>query len=137
MEPLEALRAKIEDFPGYDGDIERRRSDEYVRSYLGEALANAAARGQMPPELRQRVDDLVLRVGFADPRVFAARQHIAAATNAASERSAVAAADVAIVSLADRADTIEPVAASAYLDEIAGALDRRDAAMRAAAAPMP
>ncbi|MGA7095182.1 MAG: hypothetical protein WBX23_14260, partial [Candidatus Cybelea sp.] len=71
MEPLEQLRAKISDFPGYDGELQRRLSDEYVRSYLGEALADLAARGVLPPELRERADDLILRVGFADQHAFA------------------------------------------------------------------
>ena len=56
MEPLEQLRAKIAGFPGYDGDLERRRSDEYVRSYLGEALADFAGRCTLPAELQARVD---------------------------------------------------------------------------------
>ena len=131
MEPLEELRAKIAEFPGYDGDIERRRSDEYVRSYLGESLANLAPRGAVPVELRQRVDDLVLRVGFANPADFGARRSVAAA-NEAHDVSALAAADAATVELADRAASIEPAALGPYLDEVAVTLDRRDAALRAA-----
>ncbi len=71
MELLEQLRAKISGFPGYDGELERRLSDEYVRSYLGEALADLAARELLPPELRERVDEAILRVGFADQHAFA------------------------------------------------------------------
>ena len=136
MEPLEELRAKIDGFPGYDGDIERRRSDEYVRSYLGEALAKLAAQRTLPTELAQRLDDLVLRAGFADPRAFAPHRG-AAGGNGSRDVSALAAADAEVVKLADRAASAGASGAAAFLDEVTAALDRRDAAMRAAAASTP
>ncbi|MGA9944377.1 MAG: hypothetical protein WBP75_04990, partial [Candidatus Cybelea sp.] len=101
MELLEQLRAKISGFPGYDGELERRLSDEYVRSYLGEALADLAARDVLPPELRERVDEAILRVGFATQHAFAA--HARGKPPDARDESAVAAADAATVALADRA----------------------------------
>ncbi len=135
MGPFEELRAKIAGFPGYDGDLERRRSDEYVRSYLGEALAELAARGALPAELQQRVDELVLRVGFADPRDFASR-HVIGAKNVADEGGDVASADAATVELADRAASVDAASASRYLDDVAAVLDERDAAIRAATMKM-
>ena len=132
MEPLEQLRAKIADFPGYDGDLERRRSDAYVRSYLGEALANFAGRCTLPAELQERVDDLILRVGFADPRAFATH-HIGAGQQDAENVGAVVTADAAIVELADRAGSVGMESAAAFLDEVAAILDGREAALRAAA----
>jgi hypothetical protein len=136
MKPVEQLRAKIAGFPGYDGDLERRLSDEYVRSYLGEALANLAASNVLPPDLHGRIDALVLRVGFADPRDFATH-HIVAAGDAADDGGAVAAADAATVELADRAASLDTASAPRYLDDVAATLDEREAAIRAAALKMP
>jgi len=133
MDPLEQLRARIAGFPGYDGDLERRRSDEFVRSYLGEALADLEVRcGSISPELKQRFDALLLRVSFADQAAF---HHAFARVHAASNSDgSVAVADAAVVEVADRAPQTEPDALAGYLDEAAATLDRRDAAMRAAAA---
>jgi hypothetical protein len=135
MEPLEQLRAKIANFPGYDGDMALRRSDEYVRAYLGEALSELAARHIMPPEFVQRLDDLVLRLEFADPRLFGSRHDVVATKS--SDGGAVAAADVATLALADRAASLEAASAGSYLDEITTILDERDAAIRAAASATP
>jgi hypothetical protein len=133
MEPLEILRAKIAEFPGYDDDIERRRSDEYVRSYLGEALSEFGARCTLSADLRARLDEFVLRVGFADPHDFV-NHHIVAATGAADGGGAVAAADAQVVELADRAASLDCAAASAYFDEVEALLARRETAIRAQAA---
>jgi hypothetical protein len=136
MEPLEQLRAKIAGFPGYDGDLERRHSDEYVRSYLGEALAELTARCPLTSELQQRVDALLLRVGFADPRAFV-MHHATATTSESTDGGSVAAADAVTVALADRAATLDAASAAHYLDEVAAALDEREAAIRTAALKMP
>jgi hypothetical protein len=135
MEPLEQLRATISGFPGYDGEVERRLSDEYVRAYLGEALADLGARIVLPPELRERADALILRVEFADQRAFATHHRVSGSES--RDESAVAAADVATVALADRAASLDAAAAAGYLDEVAAALDERDAAIRAATPTMP
>jgi class 3 adenylate cyclase len=131
MEPLEKLREKIAGFPGYNGDLERRRSDEYVRSYMGEALTEFAARNALSPQLQSRIGDLLLRVAFADPREFG-EHHIAVATSQ-DDGGAVAAADAATVELADRAASLRPEDAANYLDDVEKLLDERDAAMSAAA----
>lgn len=130
MEPLDFLRSKIAGFPGYDGDLERRHSDEYIRSYLGEALTEFAARCTLTPELQARLDDLVLRLEFADPHDFAVRHNVAA--KSVDDGGAVAAADAAGVELADRAVTFEPGAIAQYMDEVAALLDKRAAAIRTA-----
>jgi hypothetical protein len=131
MEPLEELRAKIPGFPGYGDELELRRSDEYVRSYLGEALADFAQRCPLAPDLRQRVDALILRVGFSDPRDFATH-HVVSQQHDAQDDGAVAAADAATVELADRAGSIDAASAARFLDEVAAVLDARQAAIRAA-----
>ena len=128
MEPLEQLRAKITNFPGYGGDAERRLSDEYVRSYLGEALANMPARDALPPELQQRLDDLIVRTAFADPRLFPERRRL---SNAVDSEEALAGADLDTVEVADRAKSVDASSAAAYLDRVTACLDARDAAMRA------
>ncbi len=135
MEPLELLRAKIAGFPGYDGDIERRHSDEYVRSYLGEALAELEARCELAPDVQQRLDELLLQVGFADPRDFAP-QHVIGSENGSSDGGPVGMADAATVELADRAATLAAASVASYLDDVAALLDQREAAIRAASLKM-
>jgi hypothetical protein len=130
MEPIETLREKIAEFPGYDGDIERRRSDEYVRSYLGEALSELGARCTLSSDLRGQLDELILRVGFADPHAFV-NHHIVAPHAAANGGGSVAAADAETVELADRAAGLDCAAAAAYLAAVKALLERRDAAIRA------
>jgi hypothetical protein len=129
MEPLEILRKKIAEFPGYDGDVEKRRSDEYVRSYLGEALSELGARCTLPADVRARLDELILRVEFADPHAFV-NHHIIAGEGPTDTGGAVAAADAETVEVADRAPNLDCEAAAPYFDQVAALLDRREAALR-------
>ena len=122
------LREKIAEFPGYDGDVERRRSDEYVRAYLGEALSALGARCTLSPDLQARLGDLILRVGFADPHAFINRHLVG--VKGAPDGGAVAAVDVETIALADRAAALDCGAASDYLDEVETLLGRRDTAIR-------
>lgn len=130
MESLELLHAKIRGFPGYDTALERRHSDEYVRSYLGERLSEMAVRCTLPPDLQARVDALLLRVAFANPKDFNAHDVDGVPVG---DDGALATADAATIELADRAETMEPASVAAYLDEVTTALDRRDDALRAIA----
>ena len=136
MEPLELLCERIPGFPGYDGELELRHSDEYVRSYLGEALADFAQRCALLADLQERVDDLILRVGFADPRDFATH-HVVAGPNGSEADAALAEADAATVELADRAGSIDAATAARFLDDVTAVLDRRQTAIRAAALKIP
>lgn len=131
MEPLERLRAKIAGFPGYDSEVDLRRSDQYVRSYLGEALTERAERANLTPEQQQHVNDLLLRLGFADQRDFV-RREVLAGKDGLEEGNAVVAADEATVDLADRAAGIDPASMDSYLHEVTALLDAREAALRAA-----
>ncbi|HET6275150.1 MAG TPA: hypothetical protein VFE16_04330 [Candidatus Cybelea sp.] len=133
MEPLDELRAKIADFPGYGDELERRRSDEYVRAYLGEALAAFAARTELDPGVRQRLDELTLRLAFADQRAFS--EHLRSGEEETGD-GAVMRADAAAVELAGRAATLDAGSAPRFLDEVATMLDGREAALRAAALKM-
>jgi hypothetical protein len=136
MDALEQLRARIAGFPGYDGDLERRRSDEFVRSYLGEALADLEVRcSAVSPEVKQRIGALLLRVGFADQKAFA-NHHDAGGIHVVTDADAsVAIADAAVIQVADQANVAEPNSVERYLDEVVATLDRRDAVMRAASNP--
>jgi hypothetical protein len=136
MEPLEQLREKIDDFPGYDTNLARRRSDEYVRSYLGEALTGMAASRPLCAELQARLDALVLRVAFADPKAFNVHDGIGA-SDSHDDGGAVAEADVATVDLADKAGSVDSASEASYLEAVTVTLDERDAALRAAALKIP
>jgi len=128
MQPLESLKAVIADFPGYDENLARDRSDELVRSYAGERLAEMQERLEpLDAALDDRISQLLLRTAFAS--------QVSHKLYASSERSEVdagpvAAADAQTIALADRAASIVAGGVGAYLDEITAVLDRRDAAMR-------
>jgi hypothetical protein len=131
MDSLEFLKGKISDFPGYGDDDLRRTSDELIRSYLGEAIADLEVRlAPTDGGLRQRIGDLLIRVGFANQHVYRTYQDNA---RARSEFGSIADADANVVQTADRAASIGAAQLPAYLDEIVGALDRRDAAMSGSA----
>lgn len=134
MDPLESLRERIPEFPGYGDDLSRRRSDSYVRSYLGEAIASLDARlGDLEPALQQRVDDVLLRVGFADSKSFATHNGLAERTESESDPGKVLAVeDAATLDLADRTKAVDAATLASYLDDVRTLLDRREAAMRAA-----
>lgn len=128
MEPLEFLRSTIADFPGYGNDDARRRSDELVRSYLGEAVAGLEARLEVSGDtpLQRRIGDVLLRVAFANQAAYKIYENAARAN---PDFDAMAAADARTVEVASRAGNTDAAQLSAYLDEVAGALDNRDAAM--------
>ncbi len=107
-----------------------------MRSYLGEALAELAARCALPSELQQRVDTLLLRVGFADPRAFAVHHDIGG-KHAADDGGMVATVDAATVEVADRSSSVDASSAAHYLDDVTAVLDKREAAIRAAALKIP
>ncbi len=137
MDPVQSLQARIAGFPGYADDLSRRRSDSYVRSYVGEALASLEARiGALDPQLQQRIDDLLFRVGFADSKSFTVHNGLAERAESKNDPASVLAVeDVAAVDLADRAKDVDAAALAQFLDDVAASLDRRDEAMRAAAHP--
>ncbi|HEY1655057.1 MAG TPA: hypothetical protein VGF86_08100 [Candidatus Tumulicola sp.] len=132
MQPLELLNAKIAGFPGYADDLSRERSDELVRSYLGEALSDVQVRLQpLADAQNQRIGDLLMRTGFVNQEVYRAYEDGA---RTRTNFDSVAAADARVIELADRAATIDASNLSAFLDEIVATLDARDAAMDGAPA---
>jgi hypothetical protein len=99
-QPLEFLKSKIPNFPGYATDDDRMVSDELVRSYLGERLAEMEAHPGISDEARKSVGELLLR------------------------------ADAATVQLADGASDVTPDDVAQFVQQSARALDGRDLAMR-------
>ncbi|HTX59189.1 MAG TPA: hypothetical protein VMH02_05875, partial [Verrucomicrobiae bacterium] len=100
------LSERIEGFPGYATDADRRRSDELVRAFLGEMLADLQERCKpADPAVAERLGDLIFRTGFTN--VAAVRQFESARLDDAA-RDAIAAADVAAVNLADVAAGLDP-----------------------------
>jgi hypothetical protein len=135
MDSLDRLRAKISGFPGYAEDLDRRRSDQLVRSYLGEALSELAARLEpLAPAAQAQIDALLWRTEFADLKAF--KMHDNFERDGVPDGAAnadIAADDLQTVELADRAPSVDVSTLTAYLNDVGAALERRDAAMRAAA----
>jgi hypothetical protein len=131
MEAVQLLKSKIVDFPGYADDSARQRSDELVRSYLGEAIADLEARlDPVAGAPARQIGDLLFRVGFTNQNVYK-RYEDAARTR--TDYDAVAAADARVVELADGAPVVETASLESYLGDVQAALDARDDAMDGAA----
>jgi hypothetical protein len=122
MDDTAFLHGRIESYAGYTNDAQRRRSDEQIRAYVGEALARVRERLRPAGVASEALDRLLVRCEFAD-------QHVAHAFDAVSvgadEIDATAAADRELVALADRADEVDAAELEAFLAQIGAALDRR------------
>jgi hypothetical protein len=126
-QPLEFIKSKIADFPGYADDVARWRSDELVRSYVGEALADLEQRLEpLNVSLGGRVGDLLIRLGFANQSAY---KNYEDGDRAKVDLTAMVAADAGAVELADRATSTDAAQLPPYLDAISKSLDRRDAVM--------
>ena len=132
MDVLAPLRTKINAFPGYVTEDDRRLADELVRSYLGEALALMRARlDGLADGVESRLGDLIMRAGFRNQIAFKAFEY---ATLDGAKVGRVAANDVRLIELADRAGAIDAAAVPAFIDEIAAAFDVRDREMQSSEA---
>jgi len=131
MNSLELLDERINDFPGYATDVDRRRSDELVRSFLGEMLADLQVKlAPLDPGVGEQIGDLMFRAGFTNQIAF--RPYESASLDEAAIAE-VAAADAQAVNLADVAATVRRDGLASFLGEVTAAFDARDAAMRAVA----
>lgn len=129
MEQWPLLGAKIVGFPGYGDEDARRRSDELVRSYLGEALSDLQARLQPLDEaIEKRLDDLIVRSAFVNQAAYGAYEERA---RERPQFDFIAAADARVVEAADAAAAVGAAGAADFLDRVTQALDARDAAMEA------
>lgn len=133
MASLEALRAKIPQFPGYGDERARRVADELIRSYMGEALALLDERHPEYFSNLERYETLILRTSFMNQTAFKAFEYV---TMDGELEQALLDEDISVIDVADRAASIEAVALDPYLDEITAALDRRDRTMVAAGASL-
>lgn len=127
MDDADAVRAQIPNFPGYATLADRRLADELVRSYLGEALSELAARH---PDFFADAHDgyqrLIMRAGFMNQLAFHAFEY---ADGDAARQAAVAAGDRDLLTIADRSGAVDASGIPSYLDDVTAAFDRRDAAM--------
>lgn len=126
----EQLQSAIADFPGYADDVSRERSDEFVRSYVGERLADLQQRlHPLDPSLDERLGALLIRTAFVNQAAYKLYERD---DRSEIRTDGVAAADAAAVAVADRSAEIDASQLPGYLDEVVCALDERDAAMSAA-----
>jgi hypothetical protein len=130
-QPLEFLKNRIPSFPGYGSDDDRKVSDELVRSYLGERLAEMEAQPGISDDARQTVGELLLRAAFTNQIAYKVYEE-AARANFDFDR--LAAADAATVQLADDAASVPASDVAQFAQRSTQALDARDLAMRGQAA---
>jgi hypothetical protein len=132
MDDTAFLHERIESYAGYTNDIDRQRSDEQIRAYVGEALARVRARLRPAGAASEALERLLVRCEFAD-------QGVAHAFDAvdvdADEIAATAAADRELVTLADRAGEVETAQLEPFLAQVGAALDRRWRSISRAATP--
>jgi len=130
MDALERIRSTIAGFAGYDDVTCRRLSDEQIRGFVGEVLAElpAPAIDNLTPDDRACYDRVLLRCEFINQQVFRTFD-----TDPTPQRiEALLLADVLVVEAAStlRAQTGDkPDGVLAALSE---AFDKRDAAMQLA-----
>ncbi|MGR4065227.1 MAG: hypothetical protein ACLQPV_07235 [Vulcanimicrobiaceae bacterium] len=127
MSSLDALNDAIQGFPGYAGELDRRKADEMIRSYAGERVSELEERLEpLDPKLADACAATLMRTGFVDQDAFKDFEY-AKLDDATLER--ICSADLALVELADRAKDVDRDGLIAYLSEVDTALDRRDDAM--------
>jgi len=123
MSSLDEIRAEIPDFPGCEGEMECRTSDEQVRSYVGERLA-ALPPDALSPEDKTLYDNVLFRCEFMNQDAF----RIFDEDRNEKRIETVLAADAALVAAAKMLDASGAKTGDA-LKAISEAFDRRDAAM--------
>ncbi len=123
MNALEEIRAEIPDFPGCEGEMECRLSDEQVRSYVGERLATIDDSALSPDE-KALYDSLMFRSEFMNQEAF----RIFDEDRNEHRIAAVIGADAALVAAAKTLGSSDGKVGDT-LKAINDAFDRRDAAM--------
>jgi hypothetical protein len=127
MDATEVLKQKLPGFAGYATLQQRHVTDGEVRAYLGERLAGLSTRLAPSGPTGERLNALILRTEFTNQTVFRVYE---IATLDDAQLQAIAAADLATVELADRADSVFNLdMLPSYLDAAEAALNARDRAM--------
>jgi hypothetical protein len=123
MNALEEIRAEIPNFPGCEGEMECRLSDEQVRSYVGERLASIDDSALSPDE-KALYDSLMFRSEFMNQEAF----RIFDEDRNENRIAAVIEADAALVAAAKKLGATGGKLGDTF-KAISEAFDRRDAAM--------
>ncbi len=131
MDATALLREKIPNFPGYGDEDARRLSDELVRAYAGELLANLQRRVEPPGNGADRLSKVLLRCEFANQVALKQYEH---ANLDPSKIEAVAMADLQMINIAEKSRNVDGFSIDAYLDQVEAALDLRDREMESAPA---
>ena len=132
MDPLELLYERMNDFPGYATDTDRRLSDEMVRAFLGEMLADLQVKlAPLDAEVSGQIGELMFRSGFTNQIAFRPYESAELSDAGITE---IATADVRAIDLADVAATVRRDGLPSFLADVTAAFDARDAAMRSLAA---
>ena len=132
MDPLELLNERMNDFPGYATDSDRRLSDEMVRAFLGEMLADLQIKlAPLDEAVTSQIGDLLFRSGFTNQIAFRPYEAVALDEAGVTE---IATADARAIDLADVAATVRKDGLPSFLADVTAAFDARDAAMRSLAA---
>jgi len=126
MTDLEAIKARITEYAGYDSVDARHEVDKQVRAWLGEALSVARVRLAPAGAVAERLDGLILRCEFSDQRVVRAADH-ALFDQALLDR--VHALDRELLDIADRLRTLDETKLGVALDDAARVLDERYGAL--------
>lgn len=130
MEVLERIRSFIDGFAGYAGPDQRRVSDEQIRSYVGEVLAElpAVQIDNLSDAERSNYDRALLRCEFVNQAIFRTFD-----TDPTPRRiEATLTADVRIVEAAAALIDVQSAMLDGLLKQLCDAFDERDAAMQIA-----
>lgn len=112
----------MNDYAGYSTEDDVRDTDQRVRAYVGERLADLQAR---LPSAADALEAPILRMAFSSGEALRGLEHPQGSVHA----GALEAADAALLDAADAADAVDDAGASAYIARIQAAIDARDAAM--------
>jgi hypothetical protein len=128
MDALERVRSFIDGFAGYAQAEHRRVSDEQIRAFVGEALAQLPAVDVDSLDAGERTyyDRVLLRCEFINQDVF----HVFDTDPTPARIEATLLADIAVVEAAAALRAVEHDVFTDLLMQLGEAFDKRDAAMR-------
>ena len=128
MDALARIQSFIGGFAGYDAAEHRRVSDEQIRAFVGEVLAQlpAVEIDNLPAEERSHYDRILLRCEFINQDVF----RIFERDPTPRRIEATLAADVHVVEAATALREVRTVTLNGALVKLNDAFDSRDAAMQ-------